>query len=32
MSKFSKKIMGGGVLAAMGLTALSPVQQAGVEV
>ena len=30
MTKVSKKIMGGGVLAAMGLSALSPVQQAGV--
>ena len=29
MTKVSKKIMGGGVLAAMGLSALSPVQQAG---
>ena len=29
MTKISKKIMGGGVLAAMGLSALSPVQQAG---
>ena len=29
MTKVSKKIMGGGVLAAIGLSALSPVQQAG---
>ena len=29
MAKVSKKIMGGGVLAALGLSALSPVQQAG---
>ena len=29
MNKVSKKVMGGGVLAAIGLSALSPVQQAG---